>query len=217
MFHKDALVSLIRTAKTVLAEKKLFPEIEIRFGMCRQNKYIPGIPANMITPELHRLFKDAPWKKSSVVHTLDNVRSETCDGITQTHRKMLLKSIDIAAGDIGVRVALSLEEPAIQTGPPYKIFTKDRKTVNFCSQTCGSVVWQYTMTCRWCEGDKETHDCIEIEIECVNQEYFTSKSDEYLADTLLCKIHDLVKMLCGNNHYITELKKTKSVSQEARI
>lgn len=131
-------------------------------------------------------------RETSQKRVLDRVDAETrLHGVRQT--------------GMDVRCMLKTETPVDESEVPQAVSTthvriKQRRRFRLVSPD-GSPRWAFDFSMAWsgrtkteAEQMQATKDpCFEIECELLDEgEYFHSKSDSYIAESLLCKMHDLL-------------------------
>lgn len=159
--------------------------------------------------------------RSETVYTGDQLQRATIQKTRLAHVDMtvvptaLMVSANDPASqpDIGVRVALATETPVDETLlPAYvlpdQVFVRHRRTFVHASKKGQPPTWVYTVTRRWagntledaCAAMEANPDPgVEIEIECCSPDYLQTKSAAYLAQSVMCKIRDVLRLLGQDN------------------
>lgn len=201
-------------------------ELEARFGLCGE-KFIAGVDrktmdsiVTMMTNssyvkgdevwvEEHDFYYDYDGKK---IRTRVNFNTDTMNISTESTEKKLIHSIDclhlingITRGPNDVRISLKTEKKVFAVPPSVNstlVRIKQRRRFVTLNN-----VWAFDFSMTWSgktKTDAETNQMnnepiYEIECELLDNSYFTTHSNDYIAASILLKMHDL---LCDNSTLI---------------
>jgi hypothetical protein len=162
--------------------------------------------------------------RSETVYAGDELKRSTIQKTRLAHVDMTVAptALLVCATDpstqpaLGVRVSLAAETPVDELllpafVLPTQVFIRHRRTFVFASHKDQPPTWVYTLTRRWAGKNlEEAHAAmdacpdpgIEIEIECCSPSYLQTKSATYLAQSVMCKIRDVLRLLgLDNSNY----------------
>lgn len=196
-------------------------ELEARFGSIQSGKFQPGVARQVMDDIIESMQKspfvqgDDAWKEENdfyyeydgkQLRTRVSYDNDSMQVVPETTEKVLVaQSVtlrhaleDGGESDMNVRISLKTESPVSKVPnsiKPNLVRIKQRKRF-----TTENNAWAFDFSMTWSGASKSEAEysqmkhepLFEIECELVDEDYLINRTDDYVAASILLKMHDLM-------------------------